>query len=181
MKKIILYTAIVCLSLTSCKKEFVTSTEDQTLRQNQMQTVAGNASNIEGAVPFKETFIVNWDGQRFYNPCTNEIATVYGSEKVLVHGVYNGAKSIVTVNVHFLQGFRAVGESGRQYVIEESFLYQENNFSNGVLTTKLVANMRWLTKGGGNNWINNLTSYIKVDAEGNVTFIREPVNETYCQ
>ena len=139
------------------------------------------ASIDNAAVPFNDTFIVKWDGTQVYNACNNELTTVYGSEVVLVHGVYNGNNSTFTANVHFQNGFRTVGESGRQYVIEEAGVYQEKNFSDGVFTAKRKASLRWLTKGGGNNLIWPQTYYYKVDADGNVTFIKDPINEMYCQ
>ena len=178
MKKIIFFTTIGVLILISCKKDITPSSEDQTLAQIQSIT---KANISQGALPFRDTFIVNWDGQQVINPCTNELTTVYGSELVTIHGVNDSVRSKFTVNVHFLQGFRAIGESGRQYVIQEALLFQESHFADGVVTIKLVANLRWLTKGGGNNFINSETSYIKIDAYGNVTVIREPIKESYCQ
>ena len=74
-----------------------------------------------------------------------------------------------------------MGESGRQYTINEHLVYQESNFSNGVFTTKLVSTIRWITVGGSNNFIVTETFYIKVDAAENTTVIRDPVSGFHCQ
>jgi len=60
-------------------------------------------------------------------------------------------------------------------------VYQESNFSNGVFTTKLASTIRWITVGGSNNFIVTETFYIKVDAAGNTTVIRDPVSGFHCQ
>jgi len=68
-----------------------------------------------------------------------------------------------------------------EYIGAASRNYQESYFSNGVFTTKLVYVIHAKTAGGGNNLIITETFYIKVDAEGNITYIRDPVLETRCQ
>ena len=177
MKKIFFFTAITLLMLSSCRKEGATLVKDQTLAQSQTQT---NASSGQ-AFPFNYIYKIDYDGQQGYNSCTNELATVYGNDQLIIHGIYNGTKSTITVNSHTQGTITAVGESGRQYTIEGALLYQESNFSNGVFTTKLVRNLRWITEGRGNNLTISETFYIKVDADGNVTVIRDPVSERYCQ
>jgi hypothetical protein len=178
MKTFFFFTAIAFLTLSSCKKEAASSSEDKTAAQSQLQTKAISSG---GAQPFYGSFDVHYDGQQFYNPCTNELATVYGFEKVIFNGINNGTKSTITFHVNMPGTIRAVGESGTEYVINDHLLQQESYFSNGVFTTKHVSTLRWVASGGGNNFTIKETYYIKVDADGNVTVIRDPVNETYCR
>ena len=178
MKKIFFFTAITFLTLSSCRKEATTLSQDQTVAKSNLQT---NESSSGGAVPFHGSYDVISDGKQFYNSCTNELATVYGSEQVVFHGLSNGTKSTITFNINIPGTITAVGESGRQYTINEHLVYQESNFSSGVFTAKLVSTVRWITVDGGNNFIVTETFYIKVDAAGNTTIIRDPINEFHCQ
>ena len=178
MKRIFFFIAIAFLTLSSCKKEASTSSKDNTVALSQSQT---SESSSGSAVPFHGSYDVIRDGQLFCNSCTNEQATVYGSEQVVFHGLSNGPKSTITFNVNIPGTIKAVGESGRQYTINEHLVYQESNFSNGVFTTKLVSTIRWITVGGSNNFIVTETFYIKVDAAENTTVIRDPVSGFHCQ
>ena len=177
MKKIFFFTAIAFLMLSSCKKEGTTLVKDQALARSQSQT---NASSSGAAFPFNDREIINFDGQQFYNPCTNELITVLGDAQLIAHGIYNGTKSTITLNWH-ITGIKAAGESGREYTINGAQTYQESNFSNGVFTTKFVRIVRWVTAGGGNDFVQEVTEYLKIDTEGNITYLRDPVNVTYCQ
>ena len=138
-----------------------------------------NASTSEGAFTFHDDFVLNWEGTQLYNPCTNELMTLSGDTYVTVHGIYNGAKSTITVHANGQQ-IKAVGESGRQYTISGSTNHQESSFSNGVFTTKEVHFDRFITTGSENTLIWKDNFYIKVDANGNVTIIRDEIHETYC-
>jgi hypothetical protein len=181
MKKILFLTVITLLTLSSCKKEDAAPTQTQTFAKSQPQPVLGNASSDNAAVPFRDTFTVNWDGTQIYDSCTAELITLYGTEVIIAHGVYNGNMSKITFNVHFQNGFRGIGESGRRYVMGESLMYQESYFSDGVFSAKLKASSHILTEGGGNNLTHTETFYYKVDAEGTVTVVKDPVLENYCQ
>jgi hypothetical protein len=177
MKKIFFLTTITFLALSSCKKEGVTLAKDQALAQSQSQT---NASSSGGAFTFNDRhkFIAEGGG---YNPCTNELITISSGYLLLdIHGVYNGNKSTITIHANG-QEQKFVGESGREYAVSGSYNQQESYFSNGVFTTKLEHFDRWMTPGSDNNAIVKDTYYIKVDAEGNVTIIRDEVHEFYCQ
>ncbi len=179
MKKIFLFTAIAFLILSSCKKESTTLSEDQALAKSQSQT---NASSSGGAVPFSDVFTVSYVGVSLYNPCTNEVVTfISGNLLINVHGVYNANQSTITVHGNFQDGAKMVGESGREYTVSGSYNHQESYFSNGVFTTKLEHFDRGITEGSKNNFIIKDTYYIKVDADGNVTVIRDESHETYCQ
>ena len=186
MKEIFFFTAITFLTISSCKKESATLAKDQTSVQSQLQTNARgsqtqtNASSSGGAFTFNDREIMNFDGQQFYNSCTNELITVFGDAQLIFHGIYNGTKSTITVNWH-ITGIKAVGESGREYIIDGAQTYQQSYFSNGVFTTKFVRNVRWVTAGSDNDFIQEVTEYLKIDAEGNITYLRDPVNVAYCQ
>ncbi len=178
MKKIIFFTAIAFLALSSCRKEATTTATDQTLVQSQLQA---NASSSGGAVPFSDVFTISLVGESLYNPCANELITVISGNLLIdVHGVYNGNKSTITVHAN-VQGAKLVGESGRKYITSGSFNEQTSDFSNGIFTTKLVHFDRYITVGIDKNLIDKDTYYIKVDAEGNVTILRDETHEFYCQ
>ena len=184
MKRIFFFTTITFLMLSSCRKE------DTTLSQNRIaaesQTNASNSqaetnlSSSGGAFTFQDVFTLNWEGTQLYNPCTNELMTLSGATYVSVHGIYNGTKSTITVHANGQQ-IKAVGESGRQYTISGSTNHQESSFSDGVFTTKEVHFDRFVTTGSENTLIWKDNFYIKVDANGNVTIIRDEIHETYCQ
>ena len=186
MKKIFLFTTIAFLMLSSCKKEAATLLQDQTVSNSEFQANASssqtetNASTSEGAFTFHDDFVLNWEGTQLYNPCTNELMTLSGDTYVTVHGIYNGAKSTMTVHANGQQ-IKAVGESGRLYTISGSTNHQESSFSDGVFTTKEVHFDRFITTGSENTLIWKDNFYIKVDADGNVTIIRDESHETYCQ
>jgi len=186
MKKIFLFTTIAFLMLSSCKKEATTLLQDQTVSDSEFQANASssqtetNASTSEGAFTFHDDFVLNWEGTQLYNPCTNELMTLSGDTYVTVHGIYNGAKSTMTVHANGQQ-IKAVGESGRLYTISGSTNHQESSFSDGVFTTKEVHFDRFITTGSENTLIWKDNFYIKVDANGNVTIIRDEIHETYCQ
>ena len=179
MKKIFFFTAIAFLTLSSCRKESTTLAKDQTLAQSQSQT---NASSSGGAFPFHDVFKENLAGQQYYNSCTNEQMTATTWNLLFnFHGIYNGNKSTFTGHAN-TQGFKGVGEeSGREYIGAATFNSQESYFSNGIFTTKLVSLVHAMTAGSDNNLIITETYYIKVDADGNITVVKDPVSEIRCQ
>jgi len=177
MKKIFFFTAIAFFSLGSCRKEGTTLAKDQTLAKSQSQT---NASSSGGAFTFHGSFTEPREGLEFFNTCTNEKMYIYGDVVVKYHGIYNGTKSSITFHAN-LPGNIGVGESGRQYTISGSATYHESQFSDGLFTTKLQRMDRAITAGSKNNLIIRESFYIEIDAAGNVTVIRDPVNESYCQ
>ncbi len=161
----------------SCKKEGITLSKDQALAKSQSQA---NASSSGGAFEFHDVFRQNLDGEQFYNPCTNEQMTATTWDRLInFHGIYNGTKSTIIFHIN-VQGFKTVGESGTEYVLSATYNSQESYFSNGVFTTKLVHHVRATTPGGGNSFILTDTYYIKVDADGNITILRDPVYEISC-
>ena len=173
MKKIFLFLTITVLMLSSsCKKEITPLSKDRT---------ATERISSSGAVPFSDVFTVSLVGETFYNPCLNEVMTITsGGLLIDVHGVYNANKSTIIVHAN-VQEVTFIGESGRKYTTSGSFNEQTSEFSNGVFTTKLVHFDRYITAGSKNNLIDKDTYYIKVDADGNVTIIRDESHETYCQ
>ncbi len=190
MKKIIFFTAIAFLTLSSCRKENTSSVEqqllakegttlakDQTLAKSQSQT---NASSSRGAVTFNDVEVVHHNGTQFYNPCTNELMTIYGDVQFRTHGVTNDNNSITTLNANGM-GVKAIGESGRIYTISGAARLQWSDYANGVFTFKFRFYNRYVTAGGANNLIEKGIFYLKVDADGNTTYIIDPVFETYCQ
>jgi len=184
MKKIFFFTAITFLTLSSCQKEAATLSQDQPVAESQLQTNASssqtetNASSSAGT--YHNVFKFNLDGLQVYNSCTNELMTIYGDRQVVIQFMYNDIKATFTFHLNGT-GVTAIGESGREYTVSGSYNSQETWFSNGVYTAKEVLNQRFITAGSESNFIISSTLYFKVDAEGNVTVIREPVSETYCQ
>jgi hypothetical protein len=183
MKKIFFFTAITFLTLSSCRKEATTLSQDQTVAESQLQTNASssqtetNASSSGGA----KVEIINLDGEQVYNSCTKESMTLYGNIRVVVQFIDNSPnKATFTLHTNGT-GIRAIGESGREYTLSGTDNYQVQWFSNGVTTTKEVNNIRFTTAGSESNFIVSYTIYVKVDGDGNVTVIREEVFETSCQ
>ena len=178
MKKIFFFTAITFLTLSSCKKEAATLAKDQTLAKSQSQT---NASSSGGAFPFHDVFKVDLAGEQYLNPCTNEQITASRWNLLFdFHGIYNGTKSTFTGHGN-TQGFKGVDESGRKVIGAAEFNSQESSFSNGVFTTKLVSLVHGMTAGSDDNFIITETFYIKVYADGTITYVRDPVYEVRCQ
>ena len=174
MKKIFFFTSIAFLILSSsCKKEVTPLSQDRTATER--------VSSSSAAVPFSDVFKVSLVGDTLYNPCMNEVITVTsGGLLIDVHGVYDANKSTITVHAN-VQGITFIGESGRKYTASGSFNEQTSEFSNGIFTTKLVHFDRYIIEGSKNNLIDKDTYYIKVDADGNVSIIRDEIHETYCQ
>ena len=189
MKKLFFFTAITFLMLSSCQKEATTLARDQTsvqsltqtLAKNQQQPVLSTASSDGAAVPFHGSFDESLDGIQLYNSCTNEQMTLYGSNHVVFHGFYDGPDSKTTFHYDLPGTVRAVGESGREYIVTGTLNAQEGEFSVGEFTFKFINKYRFIAKGGGNNFFYELTHYLKVDAEGNFIVIRSEVEKTYCR
>jgi hypothetical protein len=178
MKKIFVFTATIFLTLSSCRKEGATLAKDQTLVQSQLQT---NAGGSQAAETYSDVFTISIVGESAYNPCTNKVMTAVSGKIIInVHGVLNENNSTMIVHVN-AQDQKAIDEDGRTYITNGTFNEQESTFSNGILTTKLRHFDRWITAGSDNNAIIKDIIYIKVDASGNVTVIREENHETYCQ
>jgi hypothetical protein len=186
MKKIFFFTAITFLTLSSCKKEATTLSQDQTAAEGQLQANASNsqsqtnASSSGGAVTFSSLEVVHHNGDQFYNPCTNELITIYGDVQFRTHGVTNDNNSITTLNANAME-LKAIGENGRVYTISGAARLQWSDYSNGVFTFKFRFYNRFISAGGNNNLIDEGTFYLVVDAEGNTTYRIDPVFKTYCQ
>jgi hypothetical protein len=152
--------------------------------ESQLQTNASssqsqtNASSSAGT--YHNVFKFNLDGLQVYNSCTNELMTIHGDRQVAIQFMYNDIRSTFTRHLNGT-GVTAIGESGREYIVSGSQNYQVSGFFNGVYTEKEVVKLHFITAGSESNFIISSTLYIKVDAEGNVTVIREPVSETYCK
>ena len=174
MKKIFFFTAITILMLSSsCKKEVTPLSQDRTATER--------VSSSSAAVPFHVNFEESVEGFQIYNSCTNELMTLHGSIHDVFHGLYDGPDSKITFHYNFQESVSAVGESGTEYIVTGTLNAQEGEFSVGEFTFKFINKYRFITKGGGNNFFYELTHYLKVDAEGNWTIIREEVEKTYCQ
>ena len=175
------FTSIIFLTLSSCQKETAILSQDQTLATNQQESVLNSASSDGAAVPFHGTFNESLDGAQIYNSCTNEMMTLSGSNHVIFHGVADGTDSKITFHYDLPGTITAVGESGREYIVTGTLNAQEGEFSVGEFTFKFVNKYRFITKGGSNNFFNEQTHYLKVDADGNWIVIREEVQKSYCQ
>jgi hypothetical protein len=173
MKKILFITAIAFVAVTSCRKDVATTDANQS---NEAKTISGNSA----ASTFDEVFVVHHNGTQLYNPCTDEIMTVYGDVQFRLHGVTNSNNSMTITNSSLL-GLKAIGESGRTYSITGAGIFQESNYSDGVLTNKLSFTNHFITSGGQNNFIYGETVYRKVDADGNVSYQRGPESFSSCQ
>lgn len=174
MRKTFCFAAILFCILSSCSKDDTKLTEDQTVG-----TQSDTSAISSGGTPFKNIFRVNLQGESLYNSCTNEVITIAAGNIIIdVHGVYNENNSTIFIQAN-TEGVTATGKSGR-YTLSGSYNEQTSEFYNGIFTTRLQHFDRWVEPGSNNNAIVKATYYIKVDAAGNMTFIREPVAEVYC-
>jgi hypothetical protein len=172
MKKIFIITAIAVVTATSCRKDVSSTAAEQSNRAN---TIASNAATTSD-----EVIVVHHNGTRFYNPCTEEWMTLYGDVQFRLHSVSNNNNSMSITNSSVL-GLKAIGESGRTYSITGAGIFQESNYSDGSLTNKISFTNHFITSGGGNNFIFGHTVYRKEDADGNVSYQRDPVSFSSCQ
>jgi len=171
MRKIIFFTAIVFFMLISCRKDYEIITG---------QTARTSGAINSGGTPFNNIFRISLGGDRLYSPCTREVITIsHGNIIIDVHGVYNENSSIIIVEAN-VEGVTAKGKNGALYTLSGSFNEQTSEFSNGVFTTRLQHFDRWRLPGSSNNTIIKDTYFIRVDAAGNVTLVREPVSEIHC-
>ena len=187
MQKIFLLAAVTLLTLSSCKKEVVTSlqnNEDATSSQDKMIAQSQdkiNASASRSAVPFHVVFEESVEGFQIYNSCTNELMTLHGYIHDVFHGFYDGPDSKTAFNYTFKGSVSAVGESGREYTATGILNAREGDYTPGLFTFKFINKYSFITKGGGNNFIYELTHYLKVDDAGNWIVIRAEVEKSYCQ
>jgi hypothetical protein len=142
-------------------------------------TPQNNFQMKAGPKPFHQTETFVWDGEEFYNPCTDEMITLSGESHITVHGIYNNKKSKISDHIND-QGITAVGESGRIYRISGANNSKETFFANGLFVTKLVRNERWTTAGSKNNYTIRESFLITVDATGKVTIEKESA-EAFCR
>ena len=92
MKKIFILTAVVFVTVSSCRKDVASIAARQS---NQATPVA---SNSQSAIPFSDVFVAHHDGTQLFNPCTNEVMTIYGDVQFRVHGVTNKNNSMTITN-----------------------------------------------------------------------------------
>ena len=97
------------------------------------------------------------------------------------HGFYDGSDSKTAFNYTFKGSGSAVGESGREYTATGILNAREGEYSQGEFTFKYINKYSFITKGGGNNFIYELTHYLKVDDDGNWIVIKAEVEKSYCQ
>jgi hypothetical protein len=174
MKKIFVLTAMAFVLVSSCRKD------DASIAAGQANQVSQVASNSQSAVPFSDVFVAHHDGTQLFNPCTNEVMTIYGDVQFRFHGVTNKNNSMTITNSSAL-GLNAIGESGRKYSITGAGIFQESNYSDGAFTSKVSYTNHFITADGENNFIYGETFYLKVDADGNVSYLRDPVFSVSCQ
>jgi hypothetical protein len=178
MKKVLYLMAVTLLTLSSCKKEDATSSQSKMTAQGPDKI---NESTSRRAVPFHVNFEESVEGFQIYNTCTDELMTLHGSIHDVFHGFYDGPDSKTTFHYNFQHSVSAVGASGREYTATGTLNAQEGEYSPGEFTFKYINKYSFITKGGGNNFIYELTHYLKVDDEGNWIVIRAEVEKSYCQ
>src|SRR5215218_1798990 len=128
MKEMILFTTIISVLLISFKSADTALVNAQTSATDQQQPVLGVASSDNAAVPFNATVDENLDGFPFYNSCTNELVTLYGTDHFVFHGFLDGPDSKITANLTVPATVDAVGESGRPYIFTATLNAQEGEF-----------------------------------------------------
>lgn len=177
MKKIILLTAIACLTLNSCRKEGTTLVKGDTMVQRESQT---NAST-QASLPYNIQDFISLDGVTSYSPCTGEVMTWSGICHAFMQGVYNSNTNTSKENFHInFQGIKAVSESGTQYQVHDAYHIKSTISNYGCLLTfseTLVFLLR--TAGAGNDFEFSLkSSYTYNSCTNEYTVIRNETSET---
>jgi len=176
MRQTFCFAAIVFFMLSSCSKDDAKLSDNQTVG-----TLSDTGAITNGGIPFSNIFSVSLPGESLYNSCTGEVITIVAGNIIIdVHGVYNENNSIIFVQTR-VEGVTATGRSGMLYTLTGSYNEQTGEYNNAVFTTRLQHFDRLIEPGSHNNAIVKSTYFIRIDAAGKVTLIKEPVSEVYCR
>ncbi len=122
MKKIIFFSVIAFVSLSSCRKETATIAKDQTSEKNFMtssegQSSSGVADNTSQAIPIRGDIDLYFPaGVSDFNTCTREYINFSGSGHINIRGVINDNK-ITFIGHYDVHNVKGVGQlSGTRYV-----------------------------------------------------------------
>ena len=166
MKKIFLYTAIILLPLSACRKEAITSLELSS------ENISSSTTNSVHAVPINYDEILYFPaGVSMFNTCTQEYIDFSGSVHIRIRGLISDNK-ITFIGHYDVQNVKGVGQiSGTKYVTTESF-----NFSNtsDFNTESVVYNQRYslhyISLGKETNFTLENNWHLTVNAKGEVAF-----------
>jgi hypothetical protein len=179
MKKIIFFTAIAFLTLSSCKKENASLAKDLEFAQSksQLNTTTSNA------IPYNIQDFISLDGVTSYSPCTGEVVTWSGICHAFMQGVYNPNTNTTKENFHInFQGIKAVSSTGTQYHVQDAYHIKSTISNAGCLLTfseTLVFLLR--TAGAGNDFEFSLkSSYTYNSCTNEYTVIRNE-RSTKCK
>lgn len=107
-----------------------------------------------------------------FNPCTGELVDFSGTAHVVLVLTTNDNHGSLMFHAND-QAVSGVGQTtGARYTEIANFSdHIEGSFVNGQLSqTTVIRNLRWVTAGGGNNWLDfDETDHITINANGDVT------------
>ena len=107
------------------------------------------------------------------NPCNHEKIHVTGSVGIDIHTVINGNSA--NLSIHLQATVDGVGNQGNTYnVLVNQNAHENVSLSgNGQGNTNVVTTLRFISKGSAPNFILRETFHITVNANGDVTVIRD--------
>jgi hypothetical protein len=161
MKKMFIYTAIVCLALTSFTNKPLQSLERQLSLPN---TSPNNAITFQ----YNDSYPVQWYA---WNGCTGEWVEFNGTGHTRLSGVINN--NVVTFSLHYnAADIKGVGlSSGTSYITTDYFNYTNKaSLINGQVVFQQRGTMKFIATGSPNikyvvedNW------HLTLNANGEVT------------
>ena len=162
MKKYFLFAAIAFVTLSSCTKEALDSSE--------MELSTSNASLENKAskwVDNHETFPVQWSG---WNECTGEMIDFSGTGHYRIQGIVNN--NGFNFNIHYnAQNITGVGQtSGTVYKTMDSFNYHnKGSFNNGEMVWQQTGIIKYTSAGNEPNLYSEDSWHLTINANGEVT------------
>ena len=151
MKKFFLFLVIPLLTLTSCRKQNASLTNDQSFAEGPAQL----STSALSAQPYNVQNYVSLDGEVIQNPCTNESIELAGICHVFWHGVYDPKTNTSTDQFHInLQGVKGVGlTTGNEYQIQDNISARTIISHDGcVLTFSVSETFRVIAADANNNF-----------------------------
>ncbi len=165
MKKIIFFTAIAVLTLSSCRKE-ATSSEEQ-----MSKIVNSSTANSVRAIPIRyDNDLYFPDGVSMFNTCTHEYINFSGYVHINIRGVINDNK-ITWIGHYDVHNAKGVGQlTGTRYVTTETFNWSiTDKFDTELYETQFRYFLRYITLGKETNFTLENVVHLTVNANGEVT------------
>jgi hypothetical protein len=162
MKKIFFFAAIALVTLNSCTKEALDSTENELSSSN-----ASSENKAYKWIDQHETFSVQWSA---WNECTGEMIDFSGTGHFKIQGSVN--KNGYNFNIHYnAANIKGVGQtSGTVYRTMDSFNYHnKGNFNNGQMVWNQTGIIKYTSTGNAPNLYSEDNWHLTINANGEVT------------